>query len=132
MVRIIDYYFYICSIILQRGYNEPSVTMGALGVGTLYGYLTFCLIDHLKWPVVQLIFDGSCRSILFFAFLILFSILTFYYYKRNNRGKKIIEYFYQKHMKYKHLIYFVSFILYVGIGFVGVPSLIRWLIGLIN
>lgn len=129
-MKIIDFYFYLCSKYIRIGISddEPSLLTGSLGVGLWLAINLSILFSYIPCQLIQLALNGSSRKLNFLIILIVFLILSFIYYKKNNRWKRITEHYEQKNYKHKLLI----FIAMSMVAMAGMPITLKMPMNLIT
>ena len=108
--------------------DEPSLLTGSAGVGMWLAINITILLSYIPSQPIQVFVNGPNKKLNFLFIIIIFLIASFVYYKWNNRWKKITEYYEQKSIKRKLLIFIVMWM----IAMVGMPIGIKLLMELIT
>lgn len=98
----VDLLFYISSICFQRQYaGKPEVASGVFGILLLLIAISFSILRRFCFPIT----NSPLFLTLLFLFYIVLYLLLFSYYKKNNKGLKIIIKFRKKMAKTSYVIF---------------------------
>lgn len=131
-MKIFDYYFYLCSKYMDIGNDGISLLSGAGGFGIWLG-VTFMMILAIPSTTIQVLLvgdDGRTITIPSICIIVLSIIMSYCYYKKNDKWKKIVKYYEQKKIRCEVLIFIVYQVFMYTISILILPFLIKQIIKL--
>lgn len=132
-MRLIDYYFYLCSKYMGIGNSEPSLLSGAGGIGIWLGVSVLALMGTIPSTEMRVLLvgnDGKTLTIPSICIMLFSIIISFYYFKRNDKWKKIVEHYGQKQIKCEFLVYMVYTVFMYLLCLGAIPFVIKQIIKL--
>jgi hypothetical protein len=118
---------------MDIGKHEPSLLSGAGGFGTLLGLTVIALLGTIPSTKMHiLIFGSGGRTITLFTICVIIAaiIFSYFYFKKNDKWKKIIEHYEQKKIKCEFLV-FTVYTIFMYLFFLGaIPFVIKQIIKL--
>ena len=132
-MRLIDYYFYLCSKYMGINNSEPSLLSGAGGVGMWLGAAVLVIMGTIPSTEMRVLLvgnDGKIFTIPSICIMLFSIIISFYYFKRNDKWKKIVEHYGQKQIKCEFLVYMVYTVFMYLLCLGAIPFVIKQIIKL--
>lgn len=132
-MNMFKFFFYLCAKYMDIGNDGISLFSGAGGFGTLLGLTVIALLGTIPSTKMHiLIFGSGGRTITLFTICVIIAaiIFSYFYFKKNDKWKKIIEHYEQKKIKCEFLV-FTVYTIFMYLFFLGaIPFVIKQIIKL--
>lgn len=111
--------------------SEPSLLSGAGGGGMWLGAAVLVIMGTIPSTEMRVLLvgnDGKIFTIPSICIMLFSIIISFYYFKRNDKWKKIVEHYGGKKIKCEFLVYIFFHAFMYTIILVGVPYVMKQII----